>query len=198
MVQKVNLAMTGDVEAEVDAVAASVAALDNDLTTLDASLGTASTRDVGTGATDVVETSQLDVRLNTAGNLGTAAQKTVGTADGNLPEYQSVVVELGGNFIAGQQVKAVRIGDLVTITATSSTLDHTDALSAPTSAAGAIPAAYRPAAGEVIQVYAQDANAWAQVGVTSTGDFSVTYRDSAGSPTTRNTTIQVPNISYVI
>lgn len=198
MVQKVNLGMTEGVSTEIDAVSDAVDTVASDLSTLNASLGTASTRDVGVGSTDVVETSQLDTRIGTSGNLGTAAQKNFGTADGNLPEYQSDVIELGGDFVAGQSIKIVKVGDLVTLRATSAFLDHTDGLTAPSSASGAIPAAYRPTSSDVTGLYAQDANAWASVTITTTGEFVIRNRDSSGLLDGRNTTILNPGITYVI
>lgn len=198
MVQKVSLSMTEDIASEINDVSVAVDDVASALTALDGSLGTASTRDVGTGATDVVETSELDTRIGTSGNLGTAAQKNFGTADGNLPEYKEEIVDLGGDYIAGTfgQVKCVRVGSLVTITGIENFLDHTDGLTQPASSAGAIPTWARPESGQTNNLYQDDASANYRVEVTSTGVLTTFKRNrSDGLYVARDATSR-PSITF--
>jgi len=137
-------------------------------------------RSVGTGASDLVQTSQLNTRLGTSGNLdlGTASEKDFGTNDGNLPEYQEQIVELGGQFNAGERVKCVRIGNVVFISGFEGPLSHSSG-SAASSAVDAIPSWARPAGSfSQANVYHDSGSMIQTVQVSPTGVLSTTYVDS--------------------
>lgn len=77
-------------------------------------------------------------------NLTNATTRTITMPDSNvtLVDYQTTTLALGGDFGVGEDVKITKIGDIVTVTAMD-VLTFASATTA-TSAAGVIPAAYRP------------------------------------------------------
>lgn len=177
------LAYANSLKAEVDALSATI-------------IKEAAVRGVGTGATDLVQTSQLDTRLGTSGNLGGAAQRTVGTADGNLPEYESEVVTLGGIFNASQQVKCVRIGDCVTIFGLGDQLNHSSSIGGAGSDAGDIPLFARPA--EIVtNVYFGSSQLVATAYVFPDGTFSLDYGNTDGTTPTRSDSVTPPTITFL-
>ncbi|WP_138438603.1 hypothetical protein [Marinobacter alexandrii] len=106
------LAYANSLKAEVDALSAAV-------------IKEAAVRGVGTGLTDLVETSQLDTRLATTGNLGTAATKNFGTGLNEVPEYREEIIEIGGaDFDPSQFMKILKVGNLVTVTLLNDLTTH--------------------------------------------------------------------------
>lgn len=96
------LAYVRSLKAEVDALSATV-------------IKEGAVRGVGNGAGLLADKAVLDARLGTTGNLGTAATKDFGTADGNLPAYSSFgPTSLGGSFTSGE-IYGAKIGDIVTL-----------------------------------------------------------------------------------
>jgi len=117
---------------------------------------------------------------------------------GNL-EVDSETITLGNDFGSGSgsQVKCVRTGDQVTITATEE-LTHTND-SQVSSSSGVIPTKYRPAG--IVSVMASPIGAniggGFTVAVTSGGEFILTHLDANGDLIARPTSNgHLPTITY--
>jgi hypothetical protein len=76
---------TGDYQTQINQILAYVRSLQAEVATLSGTtIKEGAVRGVGTAASELVETSQLDTRLGTSGNLGSAALLDTGTADTEL------------------------------------------------------------------------------------------------------------------
>lgn len=77
--------------------------------------GTAATRNVGTGATDLPDTTQLNARLGTTGNLGTMAQQnatTVAITGGNINGTSiGATTRAAGNFTTVALTSGIKVGN---------------------------------------------------------------------------------------
>jgi len=116
-----------------------------------------------------------------------------------VPLYRSEIVELGGDFDAGEEVKCTRIGDQVTITSvgilTHSSLSKVDASS------GVIPAAFRPSlnAGSTYHVDTSLVRTAAFVEVNSNGNLLTSYTKlDTGAPSTEASTLAAFSVTYNI
>ena len=199
MVQKVNLSMTDDIAEEINAVSVAANAVAGDLAALDASLGTASERNVGDGAGLVPDKAVLDTRLGTTGNLGSAATRAVGVATGNLAEYRQETIELGGDFSPGQEIEIIRIGNLVCISSRSA-LSHDSGIIA--SSSGIIPSWATPTVNNrfsiPVMVTAGSQSIFTEVDISETGTFLVGYVDGSASFVSRTSTGGAISISYIV
>lgn len=113
----------------------------------------------------------------------------------NGPQYQEEVIELGGDFIAGESVKVVRIGSMVTISSTTGPLSHSSGEFAE-SALGAIPSWARPL-DTIYNVYRVLTSIYT-VYVDEDGVFRTAYRETAspGTGSTKPNSGYPPTISY--
>lgn len=91
---------------------------------------------------------------------------------------RSEVVELGGDFDAGAEMRYARVGQTVTLSITSANLMHASSDSA--ASAEVIPAALRPSQPVQVLVSA-DAGGVCRLNVTPGGEVQLTYRDWSGA-----------------
>lgn len=115
------------------------------------------------------------------------------------PNGISEVIELGGDFDSGVEVKASRIGPSVTIV-NNSNLSHTGG-SSPSSSAGVIPSLYRPQDYGGINMgsrnlYFAGPSTITMVEVSTGGQLTISYRDYSGGTTTTGSTSRM-TISYL-
>lgn len=125
-----------------------------------------------------------------------ALAASLGTA--STEDYQEATVSLGGDYVTGTfgQVACSRSGQLVTITGIENFLDHTDGLSQPASADGAIPAWARPATGSVYNLYKVDALSVYEAEISSTGQLTCTRRDLVDGALRAGNTISRPTAAF--
>lgn len=112
------------------------------------------------------------------------------------PVYSSTIVDLtsGTTNFTGGTIRCVRIGNVVTVTGIS-TPTHASASSA--TATAAIPSFYRPTT-TTQNTYSDGATTVRLVTIGSSGDFSTTYRDWAGSTSAQTDAGSIATLSYVV
>lgn len=142
-------------------------------------------------------TADIDTRIGTTGNLGTAATRDTGNSDGEIPTLISETVVLGGDFDAGESVLCSKFGRLVTISSVTGNLTHASTNN-PQSPQAIIPIAYRPAAGIMSSTYGLAGNVIRNVRVTNSGRLDCYYDDRTGSPFVSTTTGEPITITYLV
>jgi hypothetical protein len=110
--------------------------------------------------------------------------------------YSKTAVELGGDFDVGQQIKCVRVGDVVTITGVGERLTH-PSLNTPLSADGVIPVEFRPSflVGNTYAVLNGSGLSFLSVRITQSGQLSLAYLSETGGVARTNSELP-PTISY--
>lgn len=111
--------------------------------------------------------------------------------------YNETRFVIGGEFSAGQECVAVKIGNIVTLSSAESlSLTHpSDA--AVTSTNGIIPSAFRPNH-TVRELYHQASTGTAVIEVNAAGTISLFYFDASGAPISRINSFGTPKITYLI
>lgn len=85
--------LTGDYQTQINQLLAYVRSLQTELASLSGTqIKEGAVRAVGTGLSDLVQTSRLNTRLATTGNLGSAAVADIGTASGNVVDSARIEV----------------------------------------------------------------------------------------------------------
>lgn len=118
-------------------------------------------RGVGTGLTQLPDNNRLNTRLATTGNLGTAATKTAGSADGNVPLIEKAAITLS-SFVGSPVLYLTKIGNFV-MASTAGVFLETSVSQNSIELVGAIPAAFRPtvdaatiSSADILNVYKHD------------------------------------------
>lgn len=109
-------------------------------------------------------------------------------------EYEEITITPGGDFTG--TAKIVRIGNFVCLTGEGS-WTHAS-LSTATSAAGIVPARFRPLSGNGAFNLVVMAGPIQRLNITTAGTIQIVYFDSSFSPVAATNTTTAPNISYVI
>lgn len=164
-------------------------------------------RDVGSGGSELVENDAIDTAarqkadqdLRTTdsvqfGRVTDAATPGEGDFDSDKLGYWEATVELGGEFDAGESVKCIRIGSVVTITGANGRMSHVST-STPESASGAIPSAFRPSE-RAVNVFQISDVAVEYIQVQPDGRLYFLYKDWDGNDVSGTATGEAPTISY--
>lgn len=131
-----------------------------------------------------------------AGTPAWAESLATSSASGTINYYDTTTVNISssGNFNAAQPVlKLTRIGNVVNLTFPG--LAHASG-SAPLSAAGLIPAAFRPAV-DLFNIHEMSASRVVISTVKTTGEFGLIYRDWAGA-SQNNTSSLASSMTWII
>lgn len=125
----------------------------------------------------------------------------INSINGHDFQYDEEIVELGGDFDAGEEIKCVRIGNQVTITGIGVLGHSLGAFIQSTD--GVIPAKFRPPDSAVSNTYLahwypspDDKVGVLIVDVTITGRLRTNYIDSDGLENDRTSTSSVPSLTY--
>lgn len=106
----------------------------------------------------------------------------------------SEIVELGGEFTAGEEIRVSREGSVVTVTS-NGVLGHVSD-SIVTSAASVIPSLYRPDSPAREIVYGMSSDGVYKALVDSSGTFQLTYIDWTGAAFNRTSSGSVVSLTY--
>lgn len=123
-----------------------------------------------------------------------ALQEVIQAISGDLPEIETLRLELGGDFNPGREIVGVKIGPRVTIVGVGA-LAHTE-LSLAQSVDNLLPEGWRPSHSQV-NCYDHTGTQAHRMFVTSSGRVGTKYNDGSG-PAARSGTGDVPNITYLI
>jgi len=138
-------------------------------------------RGVGTGSSDLVE----------RGSLGNAAFGDTPTSDW----YEETIVTLDGDFDSGQDLKIVRVGNVVTVTAQSVLTYPSSSFVA--SSSGLIPSQFRPVS-DVTLVNEMRSTGLVGVKILPDGRYSINSDTWDGSSVALSNSKSAPTISYTI
>lgn len=132
-----------------------------------------------------------NVATTGANGFMSAADKTIL----NTLAQSTTTVSLGGDFDGLAQIRLVRVGNMVVVTAEDSTLNHT-LMANPESDAGVIPSTYRP---EIIvyNVFNETGFGTERVYILTDGTIGVFHRDWTGSNNNRSFTTGLSVAYYV-
>jgi len=121
--------------------------------------------------------------------------KSWGNTVSNFDWYEEARIEADNDFDAGQYIRFVRVGKLVTVTSEED-MDHTNGSSATTSS-GFVPSSMRPIKDTVSNIYEFDGTFIRRVYINTFGELILQYRDYSGALKSNNFGGGLFSITYI-
>lgn len=123
-----------------------------------------------------------------------ALQEVIQAISGDLPEIETLRLELGGDFNPGQEIVGVKVGPRVTLTGVGALSHASSALVQ--SIDNLLPEDWRPSHSQV-NCYDHTGTVAYRMAVVTSGRVVTRYSDSSGG-SARTNSGDIPNITYLI